>query len=70
MEMEEFSAATLFGGRDDGSPFLVLPRWKAASPVYVVTDAVTTATRADEIGDVWTHESHLINCKLQCGQSV
>ncbi len=41
--------AGLFGGRDDGSAFLMLWSWRAASPAYVVTDAyiVTTATCAD-----------------------
>lgn len=34
---------------DEGSPFLMLPCWKAASPMYIVTDTyvVTTATHAD-----------------------
>lgn len=36
-------------GRDDGSSFLMLLCWKAASPAYVV--------------DVWTDESDLITCK-------
>lgn len=47
----------LFQGWGNGSPFLMLRHWKAASPAYVVTDTyvVTTATHAvgccgDDVG--------------------
>lgn len=41
----------LFEGRDDGSSFLMLPRWNASSPAYAVTDTyvVSRATHADSL---------------------
>ena len=39
--------------------FFMLPCWKAASPVYVVTDACYHSNPCRSVGDVWTQKSNL-----------
>lgn len=71
-EQEFDLTAWLFGEWDDGSRFLMLPRWKAVPPVYVVTVAYNINTAAHAYTVRWWCLDTQIWCvrlQIQCGQS-
>ncbi len=61
--------ARLFGGWDDGSHASTLESHITSECSYWCPRHYHN-NPCREVSDVWTHESNLITCKQQCGQSV